>query len=772
MRHSVFSPVVLTTALLLWPASGSAQQEPETGPAGQRVSPRSQAIEEITVTARKREENLQEVPISITAFGAAELEARSIRDLGGLDHSTPNLKIRHAANSRNSVIVEIRGIRQGNYTTTIDPRVAIYLDGVYLARAQGGVFDILDLERIEVLRGPQGTLFGKNTVAGLINVVTKKPEPDFSALARIGFGNYHQFSTGGMINVPIIDDVLFARASFVTNEAEGYQKNQFQGSEDWNNDRNQSLRASLRYLPIEDVEVLVTGEYERARERNNLASCEFHNPTAGFIGLGRVLEANFGLPAGYVDGVIEACNSTQRSSKFKSADEYPDDNFLDLKAITGTVSWDLGPVELTSVSAWRNTRWKSGFGDGISLAYLSLNQADRSWHHQWSQELRLTGSSFDDRLDWTAGLYGFREKGKEDFTVFVYTCPPAFPNPFLCRDQEFNTRNHSWAAFTEATYHLTDRLALTAGVRRTQERKQFKRHQRSLAGAYDSSCGGAIVAPGERDPRNPPFCKVNERFDAWTPRVNLTYQIADNLMLYAGWSRGFASGGFNTNFTQAQYEPEFAEVWEAGFKSSWLDERVIVNLSAFHSDYDDIQLSTGRLINNTLVALVLNAAEADIDGVELEVVARPLAGLTLRGGLGVTEADYKNFFDPGAQVDRSDAEFPGVAPWQVNLSAAYSFQVGSLGELTLRSDWQHRAKTHYSLEKDCPCDQDKVGLLNSRATFRLPDGKTDIAIWATNLLDREWLLVASDLRDSLGYSTEVYAPPRRYGISITRRFGE
>jgi iron complex outermembrane receptor protein len=725
--------LVAFPVFLSLPQVARSQQEAATPRA-------TQVIEEITVTARKREESLQDVPISITALGSDELEQRSLRNLRSLTETIPNLRIGEAGLGRSSAALFIRGMGQASNIATQDPRVGLYIDGVYQGRLQGGLPDIVDLERVEVLRGPQGTLFGKNTIGGLINLVSAKPTDELSGRLKIGFGNKNQFRTAGVVNFPILDEQLFARVSFVTNEADGYVKNTFTGGDAWMDERKQSARLALRYLPTDSITLDVTAEYQRVRESNGINTCKYApKPPAG----GAIV-----TPAQQA-----SCIRSSLSSDYKGEANVPREAPVTIWGWSSTLEWDLGFATLTEISSFRATDWKEASSDSTVGSVLDFWSDSTAEQNQWSHELRLNGAS--ERLSWVGGAYFFREDAEVPKWVILF--PALLPGP-PSRNQIWDVVNTSWALFGEATYDLTERLSLTGGLRRTNERKHFNRFERfGLFGPQN-----VAASP-----------KGSKRYDAWTPRANLKFQINDDLMVYGGWSRGFASGGFNSGREIFPYEPEFASVWEVGFKGVFFDNRLTVNASYYDSDYDDIQLQITREINGVLQALNLNAGAATIRGAEVEVVARPIEGLTLSAGLGITDGDYTEFLDQVGvvPVDRKDAPYPG--PQNIsNFSAQYDFTAGSYGDASARLDWSYKSKA-YDLDRAPEGTQNKVGILNGRVSLMLPDGRTEIALWGTNLLDREWEAKGDGTDQSFsGSVTYTILRPRRYGIEVSRRFGQ
>lgn len=794
MRRNVHSKLVALAAVvtLASPAVQARADEPMPGmPSGQQmeVSPEAQApetrkqpgaVEEIVVTARKREERLQDVPISITAFSSGELEDRHITRIDEIGLATPNLNFDRIGSYSSRVYV--RGVGQSRSIITEDAGVAQYLDGVYLGRSQGALFDVVDIERIEVLKGPQGTLFGKNAVGGAINTITSKPNGELGVKATLGFGSYGLFTSRVSANIPIpgYEEQLMTRVAFGSTQRDGYIRNKFNG-EDLDDQRNMSGRAQVRWLPTDDVDLLLSFDQTKLRQRGPGSKCHFVDPTATFFGILFLAGVDY----------RGACNANLATGDYSVIEDIPGREDLDVKGYSGTLTWDLGPATLKLISAHRELEFISNNDfDATGLNVLQF-LGGTSNQDQVSHELQVTGSAFDGRLSWVGGLYFLRESAADvrisqtDPTKAVpapILAPIPIPLTFLLVTQDGRKVSHrSRAAYGELTYDVTDRLSITGGVRRTHERRHMDRFNYRLI-------AGTTLVEGQ----------VSDRFNSWTPRGNVTYRINDDVMIYGGWSRGFKAGGFNGLAQGAfgdlqSFDPETLDAWEAGIKSTWFDDRLVVNLAGFYSSYDDIQISitesdpTGNTFPASYANNIKNAGEATVQGLELEVVGRPFPGLLLQGGLGLTDAQYDKFDEVDTlatsacvaagtspcpvTVDRTNLEFAFTPDVNFSVGAQYTLPAIELGELTLRADWYHQDDVWYDPRNRPQQHQDKYGLLSARAAFMLADGKTEISVWGRNLLDRTYNRAASYSGDLFGHATTTVAAPRMYGIEITRTFG-
>ncbi len=769
-------------------------------------------IEEVVVTARRREENIQSVPIPVTALSDEDLRGRGAEDLTDLTRLTPNLAFNHSASNKGAAEVFLRGIGQVNWSPTQDPKVGVYLDGVYLGRPQGAVFDMLDIDRIEVLRGPQGTLFGRNTTAGLVHVITRKPQSHFESWVYAGAGNDAQKSLGGMLNVPLTDD-LAVRFSAQHRQSDGYVKNRSTG-DDWNDENSQLGRASLLWTPSEKLDVQLSVDYQRVREHPNLGSCEWTGPADGSATL-----ATGGLPFiayvfGVYDDIANACNDTR---PYHSDENDPDQSDLDQWGSNLTAHWDLGFGELTSITAYRDTKDLNGSwgwaSDKVGTpSYLEVIGRRDSDSDQWSQELRLAGTAAGGRLDWVGGVYGFRENAVNYLDVPVFRgvaapdcaawpifCFPLDPsNPaagtlgdialatqlFGSRRQTVDATNSSFAVFGEITYRFTERWSLTAGARYTNDDRDFTRSQTLTIGIPDPT----LTCPGGGAPLNGTTCKRQQSFDKVTPRLIFSYQASDDVMLYAGWSRGYSSGGFNQDVRMRPFEPETSDNWEGGIKSTWLDQRLLINLTGFFNTYKNQQITVGRLVGGQPTADLINAQKAELYGIEAELQVVPAPGWMIRGSFGWIDGEYKEFTvldnsigpPPDFQEiiverDLSDTEVVRGAPYTASVSASYTHYFSGGGDLSGQVGYARRGRTYNTLETLNSSRQDAYGLVDARLTWSLPNGATSISLWGTNLTDEEYFPTAIDLSAPPAPSdtvTKYWAEPRRFGLEIRYAFSK
>jgi len=685
-------------------------------------------LEEVVVTARKREESLQDAPIAVSAFTGAALEFRGVTSIDKLDEFTPNLVLNKSPTNSGvtNAAVFIRGIGQNDFVPVIDPGVGIYVDGVYLGRSVGGVLDLVDVERVEVLRGPQGTLFGRNTIGGAISLTTKKPEDELSGKLDIKTGTDSLLNVRGNINLPLADN-LFTRFSFGTFNQDGYVERVSDGLE-LGNDDTITARAAVRWLVNEDVTVDWTVDYSRDRENGPpIVTTGIQPFNLGLFGPGGapsqtlaqntiVAQLATGSPVGpFADltttppGLFGTACFTPPTNGNPACfnrdfidDGSKDTNFgtdpsfadLDIWGTALTIDWNLpGSLEAKSITSFRTMDGEFFQDqDGSPLAVSQL--IDIFKQEQVTQELQLLGTSFDDRLDWILGLYYFHEEGK-NINPVRFTVVHVQSGGFF----EFD----SWAAFAQGTWHVTDQLDLTFGVRYTEDTRDYLPDQFFEAlpvGPLPLNCppsGGAF------DPTQP-VCGVGDRvlpFETETqktkeavPMVNLSYRWWEGLMTYFTYSEGFKSGGFTQRIFPPEpslpsFDPEFVESFELGFKYEGWDNRLRFNFAAYYTDYTDLQLLVAD--PSRLGPFVSNAGDAEIKGVEMELFLTPAEGWYISGSAGLTDAD-RTELGGGVEGLTLDSRFEHISEWTANLQLYKEIPLGELGMVTPRFEWSFRTE--------------------------------------------------------------------------------
>ncbi len=766
-------------------------------------------IEEVVVTARRREETVQDVPIPVTALSSSDLRDRAADDIRDLTRITPNLDFQRSGSNKNTAQVFLRGIGQVNWGPTQDPKIGTYLDGVYLGRPQGGVFDFLDVDRVEVLRGPQGTLFGRNTTAGLVHVISKRPSSEaFEFNATLGVGNEGGRKGEFVVNVPFTD-TFAGRLAVQHRESDGYVENTGTG-EDWNDEDSQVARLSFRATPTESLTADLILDYQRVREKSGLGSCEWGEPDNG--ALSTAFLPSIAFIFGVYDEIRDTCNGTR---PYKSNENDPSDSNIDAYGVTLDLNIDLGWADLTSISSYREVEdfngswgWASdtvGTASFLEVIGIRDNEVD-----QWSQEFRLAGTSLDDQLDWVVGVYAFEEDAINylDVPLFrgvaapdcavwpVFCFPSGIPGlPTLgdfaqaiqvggSRTQTLDSINSSEALFGEVTWRFAEDWSVTAGVRYSRDEREFVRSEVLIIGFPDPALA---CPPGTPPPRNGTTCEIDKDFTETTPRVILSWDVSDTAMLYLGWSEGYSSGGFNQDVRMRPFEPEISGNWEGGIKSTWFDNRVLLNVTLFHNTYENQQITVGRLVDGNPTADLINAQEATLYGVEAEFRAELPGGWYALGSYGWVDGEYDEFTVQDNQIgpppdfvetiitrDLSDTTVVRGAPYTYSIAVGNTHVFNDGSSLTGQVGWAFRGRTYNTLETVRSSRQGKYGLLDARFVYTFPNDRTSLAFWGTNLLDREYYESAIDLSSGpsrSGTITKYWGEPQRFGLELTHRMG-
>ncbi|MEM6581650.1 MAG: TonB-dependent receptor [Pseudomonadota bacterium] len=761
-RNIRWSAKLLVAAAIAAPPVTSVAQQGE-----------SFAIEEITVTARRVSESLQETPVSITAFSQEGLEARQIYSLEGVADFTPALTINSSSafsGSSQTVSVFLRGVGQTDFTMNTDPGVGIYVDDVYLSRSVGGLLDLVDVQRVEVLRGPQGTLFGRNSVGGAINITTVRPAEEFGARIYGTAGSDSWYLGGASVDVPLADNFL-TKLSLQYQERDGYVKRTTDGKELGDKD-NFSGRLSALWSPTDRLEFFFNADYTRSRENGvplNLitAVADASFPAAhNIIVAPQINPALAPFPNGCLDpeGAIvggTACYNSQWETDANSSSTdggYPVYSNLDVWGAAITASYEINSaLTIKSVTAYRDLDSEfSREGDGSPL---DINATEDIFeYHQWSEELQLIGNAFDGRLNYIIGGFWFEEDGENPNTVdFGYV-------RFLSGG---DIRNTSIAAFGQATYDLTDKWAVTAGIRYTEEKKRFTPNQ-FIISTYNVPFFPPFLnfTPGE------PLTTSEQQSTTtseYTPRFDISYQITDNSMVYAGYSKGFKSGGFTQRIFPAlpeppSFEPETLDSVEAGFKLDLWDNRLRLNGAAYFNWYDDLQVTVPVGVAPT----TQNAAEAEIKGFELEVTVLPTEGMTVHFGAGYIDAEYTELDDRVSPTITEDNEFPGTPEWTLNGSVSYDFALGDGYTLTPRVDWSYRSDYFFDAENFV--GQDSYDLYNASIALVNDVNGWSARVFGKNLADEDYLLHGEQILEPAGFAMVSPARGREWGISLDKRF--
>jgi iron complex outermembrane receptor protein len=720
---------------LAWTATAAWAQQPEPPPA--RDTDKIKNLDTVVVTARRREEALRDVPQAVTAISGDELELRGAQNIAALGAVTPNLVIYPGRAFNGTVIAYIRGIGQFDSIWGVEPGVGIYLDDVHLARPQGALLDILDVDRVEVLRGPQGTLYGRNTLGGAIKVVTRAPAPDFGGSVALTLGDYGRRDAKAVLNLPL-GDTLRTRVALAKYDRDGYGRNLTTGGDTTARDAAVA-RINAVWDASDDIEVRFA--YDRYRDRSG-------PPAARRLAVAppRVDPDQTPLDAG----------------RFDVRSDAPEKLDLDNEGGSATVDWALRPdLRLRSITAWRQGESDSVL-DMESLA-LPLWMLTRVFsERQASQEFQLHHDGHDGSL--VAGLYLFagRESGSGHnvTTLFGVT-------PYSGADGSLRTR--SAAVYADWVHNLGARWELDAGLRYTVERKTVT--------AYNAFYTDATYTTPT--PLPPYFGRPSadftdsETYSAPTPSLALTWR-GSRATLYAKASRGFKGGSYNVRANTVTapgsahpLDAETVTAFELGARTEWLDSRLSVDATVFHNDYRDIQLSVTTVTTlGEVFADFRNAGSGTSQGMELEWRARLGPRLSWTGHVGYLDAGYDEYIDRGVDV-ASSRDFPNAPNWTAGTSLAADFPLEK-GALHARIDGRYQSQVRPTTDTTALLVQPGYALWNASLSWDLPDGRWHVALRGDNLGDTSYL--TNGFTYPFGITTGYYGPPRTYSLTLEYSF--
>jgi iron complex outermembrane receptor protein len=666
-------------------------------PLAKAAAPAFAGLEEITVTARKREENLQSTPVAVSAFSATTMAERQMFTINDVAQYAPNLQFSSGAGgTTSSSNFFIRGIGQLDFITTTEPGVGTYLDGIYLARVTGAAIDLADIERVEVLRGPQGTLFGRNTIGGAVNIVTAKPSGEFGGKGTVRVGNRGLLEGNFTVDFPIAD-TLFGKVSMLARSTDGWGRNNWPGADDTKLGRESDVagRAQVRWLASGTLTFDLSADWSKERGTGmphgmvaftDSDSTDAFNPGAA-------------VPIG-PQYIVRHPDDIQVNTPMR--DE------LDVFGISLAGTLDLGEASVKSITSYRE---QDGFNgqdyDGSPSAFLDQEVVLDQW--QFSQELQVFGKSLDDRLDWLAGVYYFTEEGQFDSTIILTEIPVLIFT---------GNGTKSFAAFGQATYRLTDQVSATAGLRWTREKKNLD---------VTTTFGPFMLIDN---------AMVDDTFKALSPKFGLEYQASDEMLLYASVTWGFRSGGYNGRPFAPSDLTSFAEEkavsYEVGVKSDWADNRVRLNVAAFYNDYTDIQVTaTTQNVNGDFIVVTGNAAKAEIYGFEVELQARPTTELDIFASVGFTDNTLEE--QPGFSF--GSETLPNASKWSLSVGATYTLPVANFGEIAFGADYSYRSGFYPQFNTTPTSRENGYGLLNARIQFRPEHKPWQFALYGKNLTD-------------------------------------
>lgn len=738
-------------------------------------------LEEIVVTARRREENLQSTPVAISAFTSAALERQQIFGTADLDRVTPNLQFTSygpLTGNNSAAQVFIRGIGQTDGSSGVDPGVGLYIDDVYMGRSVGGVMDFRDTAGVQVLRGPQGTLFGRNTIGGAVLLNTTEPGNVLGGTLRVGLGEDNLREIFAAVDLPIADS-LAARASIGARKRDGYVRRMFDGL-DLGNEDSYTAQASLKWQ-AGALTLAVRGDYSKSDENGSPFVFVAINESQAFPAAASVAAgcpgATFPPPSVPADLVNGSCanDATWNLGEYTNGGTARTASSLENWGTSATVNAELGDQwSLKSITAYRSLAWR-GARDADNTPFVILDTDYATDGDQFSQELQVLFES--QRWQGVLGVYYFEEDYRDFLQVNFAAPPPLVANGTVpgSRDyQDARIDNDNWALFSQWTFKATDRLSLTGGVRYTEETKGIRVTALTIT---PYTLPNPDPVPSQVPPNGPLYVfpdHFEKTFTSTTGSATAQYQWTDRLMTYASWSQGFKSGGFNQRYNSAPpgnlpigFDPEEAVTYELGLKSEF-GSAVRLNAAIFSTRYDDMQL----IYRLGVAPLLFNAGKSAIEGAELELTYAP-GNFLLEGSLGYLD----NEFDEIAVVPGTTATvgpgntLPFTPQWQGNVGAGYTFTLNSASALTPRLDVSYTDKYFFDAANSPEVAQAKsVTVVNASLTLERDYGWR-ITAGVDNVTDEVYKLAGnSSFSTAAGYGEAVFARPRNWFLRASYEF--
>jgi iron complex outermembrane recepter protein len=745
-----------------------AQQQPSAkeATAAPDAEGKDTATGEIVVTARRTEERLQRVPGSVSAFNERALDRIQATDTTGLEGAVPNLNIVQGRGSSNATNIYIRGIGQPDALQTFDPGVGVYVDDVYLSRIRGNQLDLLDVERLEVLRGPQGTLYGKNTIGGAIKFVTRKPGQDTRANASLTLGTFNQVDIKAAASGPITNNIALGVA-VIKSRHDGYVRDEVL-DRNYNDKNSIGGRAALAFTPSTKLRVDLTADYSHDHAHLNVGR-PVNNLVSAF---------------GVVLPVTDPEGSGQYDWHGRTTPGLPNSTKLTHYGFSGTVAYDLTDgLTFKSITAYRNlktddyididaSQWKVGD------VFVGVRQ------HQTSQEFQLTHSG--EKLNAVFGLYYLNEKVRshqeayaDDYLRFSLALPPFTFTRFI--DDDLNT--NSYAAYGNASYEIAPKLRLSGGLRYTHETKDYDR--------LTTITSTFVPLNGASYGFNPPRGKWNDL----SPMASVDYQVTPATMLYVRAAKGFKSGGFNGRANSAlessSYKPEKVWSYEAGFKTTIADQ-LRLNGDVFYNDYKDFQARVGDTDTTTTPATplltVLNVGKLHIKGAELEANWTPVSGLLLDTQIGYLDAKYVEFHDIRFPNQSRAFQTPAFSPkWTMRFGAQYGFGLGgNHGGITLGGQARYKSRTALAVDNTfyTGAGNNQVGTTtpveglfqraywtyDARIVWEDSAKRFAIGVYGNNLTNKRYKTDAQEFSSVGNIRTVYYGAPRTVSLRLTARY--
>lgn len=782
--------------LMLMTAPVAAQEA--AAPAGQ--------LDEILVLARKFAEDIQTTPVAVTAINQATIDNRFAKDLTDLSGLAPNVVLDNGGAFAGTAFLSIRGIGFQDVESSFDPAVGVTVDGIFIGRNIGALMDFFDIEQVEILRGPQGTLFGRNTIGGTINVRSTRPSGTFGFKGQVTVGNIGRLDVRAALDMPIVPEKLAAKVAVFSQNSDGHWRNTYDDS-DARAENTDSARASLRFTPSEQLTIDLIGDYSRDRSgsfglvpqhstsltyspglsASDISAIEAEyarqgatRSTISTIALAQILQGQAPTLANIIAGLTPAnIDSLQRadSHPYDNAYNAPNINKIDSGGIAANISYDLpGGGTFTSITGWRKT--DENIVQDFDATASSLFETQRIQdHEQFSQEFNYTSDFSGSPIKLTTGLYYFWQKYHllQYFRALFVTPTNALGPfdwttilpPYGIENNDTRQTSRSTAIYAEGTYDVSDRLALVLGGRYTWDNKKFS-----------TLLSQTTLAEDEKS------------WKQFTPRAIIRFTPSDELMGYASVSRGYKAGGFNGRASTASsigpFDPEKVTAYELGMKSTLAQNRVRFNVTGFINDYKNMQVETVRPVSGGTgqETVVLNAANARTQGIEVELTAAATSALTFNGSIGYLDAKYKDFTQPvtvnsvvlaGVEEDMTVFKMRRAPKWTLAMGGRYEMPLTDALGLALQLDYRHTSEMFTTVRNQDFGRRRPVGLLDGAIELSLGE-RYKLSLFGKNLTNEVYVNSALAIGDSAqSYEGETggftsYAAKREYGLQLGVKF--
>ncbi len=727
-------------------------------------------LEEVVVTAQKRAGNLQDTPIAISAVTGDAIEKLNIDDIGAIAAANPSLVYSEAGGEAQ---LYIRGIGSNIFNIGADQSVATHIDGVYTGRANMGLTQFLDIDRVEILRGPQGTLYGRNATGGAINIISRAPTDEFEGYVSGLVGSFDRIDVRGAVSGPITEN-LSGRLAVRRLKDDGYTEDlDPQGGDKVDDNDLAALRGSLRWKSDALTATLIA-EYS-----------EFENGNTSIFPIDNT-------------GLAESLGAKPNRDIHKTYNNTPSFHEWETGAVTGILDWTLtDTTNLNLTVGYRD--WDSDFLFNTDGTEIEITRTTLSYEsEQLSAELRLSGESGWGR--WLVGAYWFDEDkyGALGLVRSGFT-PPAVlvPRSFIFRA---DGTGEATALFGQVDFKLADTWTLSAGLRYSDEKKgDFLRQSTLLP---DNELLGLFTPNPIPDATPASTRRVSRSWDAWTPRVGLEFRPSDDRLFYLTYSEGFKSGGFNDlSVVNPPFDPELVDSIEVGAKTEWLGGRLRANASAFYYDYTDLQVSVFASVGSITTTFTTNAAEATVQGLELDLVAKVTESLDIAASLAVLDATYDRFVTPYGSctavnvaldarcagrvglprlIDAAGNRLNNAPEFKGSVSATYRFDLSGGGSISLQGAAHHQGRVYFLPANTTVMSQSSYTLVDARIGYENESGDLAVGAFVKNLADEDYFhnivqfTSTSDARKdvfAIGNALGYPAAGRQWGVEVTYRFG-